>query len=311
MLTIKGSKISIGIDIKNFFKVNSDIVLRGEKRKMKATIKKRAIVTIAACIMALSVTACGTEKETFKLDESEMPTVEDINTDINVQGLQDAADSIKNLDLGKDTSNDSSQTSTGTTSEVEDSASKGSSTETTETSDVPAEEKTVYSFTDVTRTGNDLYLVANGGMNGSTVLFGDKDLNGFLDYIDSTVLEEGRTINRDLFYDLLAFMLVDDQLSADEKIRAKHVVMALAVANNFHDVDVNIKSCFIDANNAADYHYDLTAYGAEDTWLVNYQDRTFYMHDGATEYVTDMFKDDYLAVWMMAIDDYYGAKLFN
>jgi hypothetical protein len=104
---------------------------------------------------------------------------------------------------------------------------------------------------------------------------------------------------------------VDDQFSADEKIRAKHVVMALAVANNFHDVDVNIKSCFIDANNAADYHYSLTAYGAEDTWLVNYQDRTFYMHDGATEYVTDMFKDDYLAVWMMAIDDYYGAKLFN
>ena len=59
MLTIKGSKISIGFDIKNFFKVNSDRVLRGEKRKMKATIKKRAIVTIAACIMALSVTACG------------------------------------------------------------------------------------------------------------------------------------------------------------------------------------------------------------------------------------------------------------
>ncbi|MBR1599324.1 MAG: hypothetical protein IJ661_10515 [Lachnospiraceae bacterium] len=65
------------------------------------------------------------------------------------------------------------------------------------------------------------------------------------------------------------------------------------------------------ANNAADYHYSLTAYGAEDTWLVNYQDRTFYMRDGAAEYVTDMFKDDYLAIWMMAVDDYYGAKLFN
>ncbi len=49
--------------------------------------------------------------------------------------------------------------------------------------------------------------------------------------------------------------------------------------------------------------------GAEDTWLVNYQDCKFYMHDGATEYVTDMFKDEYLAVWLMAIEDYYGVKL--
>ena len=280
---------------------------------MKTKIKKRAIVTIAACIMALLVTACGTEKETFKLDESEMPTVEDINTDINVQGLQDAADSIKNLDLGKDTDNENGQASTEAATEeatvAEDAASKGSSTETTETSDVPAGEKTVYSFTDVTRTDNDLYLVANGGMNGSTVLFGDKNLNGFLNYVDSNILEEGRTINRDLFYDLLAYMLVDDQLSADSNKREKHVMMALAVANNFHDVDVKIKSCFIDANNAADYHYNLTAYGAEDTWLVNYQDCKFYMHDGATEYVTDMFKDEYLAVWLMAIEDYYGVKL--
>ncbi|MBE5925014.1 MAG: hypothetical protein E7271_11265 [Lachnospiraceae bacterium] len=264
---------------------------------MKKQTKKRAIATVVTCIMALSIIGCGREKPSFELDESEMPTVEDINNDIDVSGLQDAADSIKNLDLNKDSGSDNGQASTDETPE--------GASQTTEV----AGEKTVYSFTDVTRTETGLYMVANGGMNGSTVLFGDKDLNGFLDYVDNTVLEEGRTINRTMFYDILAYMLVDDQLSADETKREKHLMMALAVANNFHDVDVKIKSCVIDANNAADYHYNLTAYGAEDTWLANYQDCTFFMNDGATEYHSDMFKDEYLAVWLMAIEDYYGVKL--
>jgi hypothetical protein len=30
------------------------------------------------------------------------------------------------------------------------------------------------------------------------------------------------------------------------------------------------------------------------------------MNDGKTEYVSGMFKDEYLAVWMVAIEDYYG-----
>ena len=251
------------------------------------------------------MTACGTEKTTFKLDESEMPTVEDINSDIDVSSLQDAAESIKNLDLGKDSGNDSAKADTETTTE----AAKEDSTRSGKAQDEPEGERTVYSFTDVTRTDKGLYLVANGGMNGSTVLFGDKDLNGFLDYVDNTVLEEGRTINRELFYDILAFMLVDDKLSANEESREKHLMMALAVANNFHNVEIHIKSCIIDENNAADYHYNLTAYGADDTWLANYQDRKFYMNDGATEYVSEMFKDEYLAVWLMAIEDYYGIRI--
>ena len=276
-------------------------------------MKKRSLVIIATCIMAFSLTACGTKNTKFELDESEMPTVEDINSDIDVSGLQDAADSIKDLDLTKDIGNDSAQAGSEEATQTSDKLETDETSETNkvsnETSNEPEGEKTEYSFTDVTKTSDGLYMVANGGMNGSTVLFKDKDLTGFLDYIDSTVLEEGRTINRDMFYDILAFMLVDDKLSADESIREKHVMMALAVANNFHDVDVKIKSCVINADNAADYHYNLTAYGAEDTWLVNYQDCKFYMHDGATEYVTDMFKDEYLAVWLMAIEDYYGVKL--
>jgi hypothetical protein len=264
-------------------------------------MKKRTVLLALAGIMAFLITACGTEKTTYQPDESEMPKVEVANPDFDLSKLQEATENIKNLDLSQDPGNDSGQEST----EI----AKDNDTQTSETADEPAGEKTTYSFIDVVRTDNGLYMTANGGMNGSTVLFADKDLNGFPDYVDNTVLEEGRTINRNLLFDILAYMLVDDELSADEGSREKHLMMALAVANNFHDVDVNIKSCVIDANNAADYHYNLTAYGAEDTWLVNYQDCKFYMHDGATEYITDMFKDEYLAVWLMAIEDYYGISI--
>ena len=34
--------------------------------------KRTVLLTFAACIMAFSMTACGTEKTTFKLDESEI-----------------------------------------------------------------------------------------------------------------------------------------------------------------------------------------------------------------------------------------------
>ena len=264
-------------------------------------MKKRAILLTLAGIMTFSIASCGTEETAYQLDESEMPKVEVANPDIDISKLQEATENIKNLDLSQDSGNDSVKESTET--------EKDNATQTNETSDEPAGEKTTYSFIDVIRTDNGLYMTANGGMNGSTVLFADKDLNGFLDYVDSTVLEEGRTINRDLLFDILAYMLVDDKLSANEESREKHLMMALAVANNFHDVEVKIKSCVIDANNAADYHYNLTAYGAEDTWLVNYQDCKFYMHDAATEYVTDMFKNEYLAEWLMAIEDYYGVSI--
>ncbi len=268
-------------------------------------MKKKAVLLTIVSIMTLSITSCGTEQTTYQPDENEMPKVEEANTDIDVSGLQEAADNIKNLDLTQDSGKDSNRESTEITKDNDPQPNEASE----EPADEQAGEKTSYSFIDVTKNDNQLFMVANGGMNGSTVLFADKDLNGFLDYVDTTVLEEGRTINRDLLYNILAYMLVDDKLSADEESREKHLMMALAVANNFHDVEVNIKSCVIDADHAADYHYNLTAYGAEDTWLVNYQDCKFYMHDGETEYVTDMFKDEYLAVWLMAIEDYYGIRI--
>lgn len=260
--------------------------------EMKTLLKSRnaAVVTAVILTAAMSITGCGGDgRETGNKDIALKGT--DINADIDIDSLNESVESIKNLQFNTDVSADSEGSDQGNDTAQ---ASK------------PSGEKTVYSFTDVYADGNDLTVIPNGGLNPQTVLHGGKDLKGFLDYVDSDVLEKGRTINRDFFYDMLAVMLVDKDLSSDEDNIEKDLIMSLAMANNFHDTDVKINDCYLNAANAAEYRYHVTAYGKDDTWVVNYRDRTMYMNDGKTEYVSEMFKDEYLAVWMVAIENYYG-----
>ncbi len=211
--------------------------------------------------------------------------------EIDLDKLNEAAELVKDLDLDTDIDVDFDDPDI---PEVPDDI------------EAPAGDEVNYSYTDVLRNGEDITVTPNGGLNGSTVLANGKDLGGFLDYVDSTVLEKGRTINRDLFYDLLAIMLVDKDLSSDFEDIEKNMIMALAMANNFHDTDVAVKDCYLNANNAAEYRYHVKAFGKDDTWIVNYNERSVYFNDGKTEYSSDMFKDEYLAMWMIAIEEYYG-----
>lgn len=273
-------------------------------------IKKHPVtcVTAAILISAMSLTGCsgdsGRDINTSQNEESSFSDTHantDINTDIDLDALNKSVESIKDLKFDTNVNTNSQSNGTAVDTEQTDNISEDSAAE-------PAGDKTVYSYTDVYRDGNDLTVIPNGGMNASTVLYAGKDLGGFLDYIDSVVLEKGRTINRDFFYDMLSVMLVDKDLGSDPQNIENNLIMSLAMANNFHDTDVKINDCYLDANNAAEYHYHLTVYGKDDTWLVNYRDRTVYMNNGKTEYVSEMFKDEYLAVWMVAIEDYYGLK---
>ncbi len=228
----------------------------------------------------------------------------DVDSDIDLDSLNEAIDEMGDLDFSID----------GT--DTEDAFSPADDTDTTEDTDTddafsadePAGDKTVYSYTDVYRDGNDFIVIPNGGMNSSTKLYGGKDLGGFLDYVDSEVLEEGRTINREFFYDLLATMLVDKDLSSDLDSIEQNIDMALAMANNFHDMDVRVQECYLDANNAAQYRYKVKAYGKDDIWVVNYKERSVFFNDGKTEYHSDMFLNEYLAVWLVAFEEYYGIS---
>ncbi len=264
---------------------------------------RRTIVITAGFVLVMSMMlmACGDKKDEDDSEDKEISNDIDysidkdaLNTDIDLDAIKESADAIKNLDLNVDLNSASS--------------SEDTPSEEAESANEPKGEKTVYSYADVYRDGNSLAVIPNGGMNGSTKLFEGKDLNGFLDYVDSTVLEPGRKINREFFYDVLATMLVDEELSADQTYIEKHMIMALAVANNFHNMPIKISECDLDANNATDYSYKLTAYDKEDIWIFNYANRTLYMNNGGTEYVSDMFKDEYMAVWLMAVDEYFGLN---
>ena len=277
------------------------------------------ILSVAAFLLiAMTLTACS--KKAGQTDSysddlmSDMDAFDDIDTDIDLDSLDKSVDNIKNLDFDMDDLSDHDTDDADDDNDddpVDSDDDDDPDYENDDEDDFASDhegDKTGYSYTDVIRSGNDITVIPNGGMNASTVLYAGKDLEGFLDYVDSDVLEAGRTINRDFFYDLLAIMLVDSELSSDIDDIEKSMMMALAVANDFHNMDVRVNDCYLDADNAAEYRYHVTAYGKDDTWIVNYGKRTFYMNDGGTEYSSDMFKDEYLAVWLVAIEEYYGIK---
>ncbi|MCR5831257.1 MAG: zinc ribbon domain-containing protein [Lachnospiraceae bacterium] len=215
----------------------------------------------------------------------------DIDSDIDLDKLNEAVESMKDLDLTGEI---------GSGSNAGQENADASSKEEQSAGDVLK-----YTYADVVSSDNETTVTPNGGMNSSTVIANGKDLGGFLDYVDNVVLEKGRTINRELFCEILSTMLVDESALKDFDEVQKNMIMALALANNFHDTDVKINSCNFNDGNFTDYHYNVTAYGTDDIWLVNYRDRTVFFHDGKTEYVSTMFKDEYLAIWMMAVDEYY------
>lgn len=309
--------------------------MKGED-EMKTYLKTRNAAAVAAVILmaAMSLTGCGrkaaskvsdstdiktdvnvdanTDTNTDTKNDMNLDINVDTNTDIDIEALNKSVDSIKNLEFDTNVSTDSKSDGTGTDTDADaapesDYTGNDTGSDTTQAAE-PSGKKTVYSFTDAYVDGNDITIIPNGGMNPQTVLYGGKDLEGFLDYVDSDVLEKGRKINRDFFYDMLAIMMVDKDLSSDEQSIENNLIMSLAMANNFHDMDVKINDCYLDANNAAEYRYHVTAYDKDDTWVINYRDRTMYMNDGKTEYVSEMFKNEYLAVWMVAIEDYYGLE---
>lgn len=291
----------------------------GRKAASKVSDSTDIKTDINADFNSDSNTDNNTNTNTDTNTDSNLDINVDTNADIDIEALNKSVDSIKNLtfdtNVGTGTASDSTGYDTGvgastgdqTGNDTGNDSENDTDNDTTQAAE-PSGKKTVYSFTDAYVDGNDITIIPNGGMNSKTVLYGGKDLEGFLDYVDSDVLEKGRKINRDFFYDMLAVMMVDKDLSSDEQSIENNLIMSLAMANNFHDMDVKINDCYLDANNAAEYRYHVTAYDKDDTWVINYRDRTMYMNDGKTEYVSEMFKNEYLAVWMVAIEDYYGLE---
>lgn len=149
-----------------------------------------------------------------------------------------------------------------------------------------------------------------GTVNDSTIVYDGKDIGGFLDYVDDKVLEKGRSINREFFYDLYAVNIVDpDVYQANPSQMIFGLVSSLSFANEFHTMNVSVDSLSVSNDSPDVYNYNVTAIGKKDLWSLDFAAKTMYMNDGKTEYVSSMLKDETLAVWATAVEEYFGLSL--
>ena len=165
-----------------------------------------------------------------------------------------------------------------------------------------------YAFANAKFDGDKLIVVPNGTVNDSTLIYEDKTLGGLCDYIDSTVLEEGRTINRDFLYDLISVEVIDPQLYQDYDSFSRVMYMSLSIANEFNTIDVSLKDLILDTTNQAKQTFEVTAEGKDTSWILDGHEYKFYLNDGSTEYTSSMFDPETLAVWSVVLDQYFEVE---
>ena len=150
-------------------------------------------------------------------------------------------------------------------------------------------------------------------VNGDTVIRNGITIQQFLDYVDNEVLEEGRTINRPLFYDLYEVSFYDPALisSAGEAEFCQCMAICLTTANEFNTLDMRVREKEDTSNNTRRFKIHVTVNGHDDIWVYEmaeypYQgENKFYMNDGGTEYDSSMLKGDTLQIW-----DFVTTEMF-
>ena len=166
----------------------------------------------------------------------------------------------------------------------------------------------MYAFVSVKYNGNKTIIVPNGTVGDDTVLYNDKNLGGLCDYIDSKVLEDGRTINRKFLYGLVSVQIVDPQLmqSYDQFNRA--MIYCLTIANEFYANDVTLVDLVLDAAENTKQSFDVLFDGKANTWILDGHENKFYLNDGETEYISTMFDAETMAVWSLVLDQYFEEQ---
>ena len=165
-----------------------------------------------------------------------------------------------------------------------------------------------YAFANAKFDGDKIIVVPNGEVNDSTFIYEDKTLGGLCDYIDSTVLEEGRTINRDFLYDLISVEVIDPQLYQDYDSFSRTLYMSLSIANEFSTIDVDLKDMILDTTDQAKQVFEVNAEGKDTTWIMDGHEYKFYLNDGNTEYTSSMFDSETLDVWSFVLDQYFEVE---
>ena len=172
--------------------------------------------------------------------------------------------------------------------------------------------KEEYEYADAYYYEDSMFLEGRDVLKDSTVICSGKTLGEFCDYIDSNVLEKGRTINRKLLYDMLEVHLVDSELVGDNTEYFEQAMMyCLTFANEFGSsgLDIEVNDCFYYLDEPSTYYYDVEMEDKDDTWVVDYSNKTVFMGNGEKEYKSvgdySMFSDNTLSLWLVVIDEFF------
>ena len=179
----------------------------------------RKIIAFLLCgTLLLSAAGCGASGKQANADLSKPveETAEEVDAAVMDEAgdkLQEVEDSLSDTSL-PDVSAEVEESLPEAAEEIiEESESDASASE--ETASDSEEYDAEYAFANAKFDGDKIIVVPNGTVNDSTFIYEDKTLGGLCDYIDSNVLEEGRTINRDFLYDLISVEVIDPQLYQD------------------------------------------------------------------------------------------------
>ena len=263
---------------------------------------KQKIIALLLCgAIVLSAAACGAS-DGSKTAAASKPVEEN--------GSVEEADSADNADETVETIPTDSAEQTAETGDAlpTDSANEIVEEEAAAEEVAPGGGAMTYAYATAQYEGDKLLVVPNGTVSDSTVLYNDKMLGGLCDYIDSEVLEDGRTINREFLYDLISVEVIDPQLYPDYDSFSRVMYMCLTMANEFNSIDVRVKDLVLDPNENTKQVFEVTAEGKDTSWILDGHTYQFYLNDGNTEYTSSMFDAETMAVWSFVLDEYFGVE---
>jgi hypothetical protein len=284
-------------------------------------MNRKIIVFLLCGTLLLSAAGCGASGKQANADLSKPveETAEEVDAAVMDEAgdkLQEVEDSLSDASL-PDVSAEVEESLPEAAEEIiEESESEASASDDAESEANASDDAAsgsedydaAYAFVNVKFDGDKLIVVPNGTVNDSTLIYEDKTLGGLCDYIDSTVLEEGRTINRDFLYDLISVEVIDPQLYQDYDSFSRTLCMSLSIANEFSTIDVDLKDMILDTTNQAKQTFEVTAEGKDTSWILDGHEYKFYLNDGSTEYTSSMFDPETLAVWSVVLDQYFEVE---
>ena len=272
----------------------------------------RKIITFLLCgTLLLSAAGCGASGKQANADLSKPveETAEEVDAAVMDEAgdkLQEVEDSLSDTSL-PDVSAEVEESLPEAAEEIiEESESEASASD--DAASGSEDYDASYAFANAKFDGDKIIVVPNGEVNDSTFIYEDKTLSGLCDYIDSTVLEEGRTINRDFLYDLISVEVIDPQLYQDYDSFSRTLCMSLSIANEFSTIDVDLKDMILDTTDQAKQVFEVNAEGKDTSWILDGHEYKFYLNDGSTEYTSSMFDPETLAVWSVVLDQYFEVE---